>query len=380
MNNLHISLTEFRNESRVLKEVDSISKLPQVDYVYIAALHAEDLELEKQISSQISLKRFALKTRRLSKGLLGQAIKYIEFVFRVLFFYKNKDIGMVNIHALGLLPLGYLFKLIYGAKLIYDTHELETETNGSRGLRKRLGKWVERLLIRRADHVFVVSENIADWYRDKYKIPRPTVVLNAPRQQQVEKTNYFREKFNLRSDQIIVLYQGGLAPGRGVDLLLESFKQRNDDKVVIVFMGYGVLEGAIRMASETCNTVFFHKAVTPDVLLSYTVSADVGISFIENTCLSYYFCMPNKLFEYSMVGLPVIVSNMKEMREFIESNEMGVAVESETPEDINKAIDKLLLMDLSSLKRNAQEAATANAWEHQEEKMRAVYERLLGVA
>ena len=380
MNNLHISLTEFRNESRVLKEVDSISKLPQVDYVYIAALHAEDLELEKQISSQISLKRFALKTRRLSKGLLGQAIKYIEFVFRVLFFYKNKDIGMVNIHALGLLPLGYLFKLIYGAKLIYDTHELETETNGSRGLRKRLGKWVERLLIRRADHVFVVSENIADWYRDKYKIPRPTVVLNAPRQQQVEKTNYFRDKFNLRSDQIIVLYQGGLAPGRGVDLLLESFKQRNDDKVVIVFMGYGVLEDAIKIASETCNTVLFHKAVSPSVLLNHTVSADAGIHTIKNTCLNHYYCMPNKLFEYSMVGLPVIVSNMKEMREFIESNEMGVAVESETPEDINKAIDKLLLMDLSSLKRNAQEAATANAWEHQEEKMRAVYERLLGVA
>jgi len=380
MNNLHISLTEFRNESRVLKEVDSISKLHQIDYVYIAALHAEDLEFEKQISSQISLKRFALKTRRLSKGLFGQTIKYIEFVFRVLFFYKNKDLGLVNIHALGLLPLGYLLKLIYGTKLIYDTHELETETNGSKGSRKSLGKWMERLLIRRADHVFVVSENIADWYRDTYKIPRPTVVLNAPRQQQVEKTNYFREKFNLRSDQIIVLYQGGLAPGRGVDLLLESFKQRNDDKVVIVFMGYGVLEEGIKIVSEAYNTVLFHKAVSPDVLLSYTVSADAGIHTIKNTCLNHYYCMPNKLFEYAMAGLPVIVSNMKEMREFVESNEMGVVAESETVQAINKAIDKLLLLDISSLKRSAQEAAIANAWEFQEEKMRAVYERLLGVA
>ncbi|MDC0994016.1 glycosyltransferase [bacterium] len=380
MNNLHISLTEFRNESRVLKEVDTISKLPRVDHVFIAALHAEDLELDENISSKVSLKRFSIKTRGLSKGLFGQAIKYIEFAFRILLFCKNKDIGIVNIHALGLLPLGYLLKLIYGAKLIYDTHELETETNGSGGLRKRLGKWVERLLIRRSDHVFVVSENIADWYRDKYKIARPTVVLNAPRQQKVEKSNYFREKFNVRSDQIIILYQGGLAPGRGVDLLLESFKQRNDDKVVIVFMGYGAMEDAIKIASESCNTVFFHKAVSPDVLLSYTVSADAGIHTIKNTCLNHFYCMPNKLFEYAMAGLPVIVSNMKEMREFVESNEIGIVVESETTEAINKAIDKLLMLDLNTLKRNAQITANSISWEHQEATIRAVYEILLGAA
>lgn len=43
----------------------------------------------------------------------------------------------------------------------------------------------------------MVSENIADWYRDTYKIARPTVVLNAPREQQVEKNDYFRETFGL---------------------------------------------------------------------------------------------------------------------------------------------------------------------------------------
>lgn len=376
MNNLHISLTEFRNESRVLKQVTTISSLSEIEYVYIAALHADDLKKE-EITNKISLKRFTLKTRGLSRGLLAQILKYFEFVFRVLFFYKKKNIGVVNIHALGLLPLGYLLKLIYGAKLIYDTHELETETNGSRGFRKKLGKWVERLLVKKADHVFVVSENIADWYRDAYNIARPTVVLNAPREQQVEKNDYFREKFGLRKDQVIVLYQGGLAAGRGVDLLLEAFKKRTDDKVVMVFMGYGNLEKEIQAASKSHSTIFFHKAVPPNVLLRYTVSADVGISFIENTCLSYYYCMPNKLFEYAMAGLPVIVSNMKEMREFVESHQMGSVVEEETVESLNKAIDKLLYMDLKVLKQNAKKAALENAWEHQEEKMQAVYKTLL---
>lgn len=377
MNNLHISLTEFRNESRVLKQATTISSLSKIEHVFIAALHAEDLKKEEVIAEKISLKRFTLKTRGFSRGLLAQILKYFEFVFRVLFFYKKKNIGIVNIHALGLLPLGYLLKLIYGAKLIYDTHELETETNGSRGFRKKLGKWVERLLIKKADHVFVVSENIADWYRDTYKITRPTVVLNAPREQQVEKNDYFRETFGLRKDQVIVLYQGGLAAGRGVDLLLEIFKKRTDDKVVIVFMGYGNLEKDIQEASKSHNNIFLHKAVPPNVLLSYTVSADVGISFIENICLSYYYCMPNKLFEYAMAGLPVIVSNMKEIREFVESHQMGVVVEDKTVESLNQAIEKLLYMDLTVLKKNAKKAALDNAWEHQEEKMRVVYKKLL---
>lgn len=377
MNNLHLTLTNFKNESRVLKEVHSISNLDKINHVYIAALHSENLELDVKYSNQISLKRFSLKTRGLSKGLFGQAIKYTEFIICVLSFYNRRGIDIVNVHALGLLPLGYLFKLIYSTKLIYDTHELESETNGLKGLRKHLSKWIEFFLIKRTDHVFVVSESIADWYQVTYQITRPTVILNAPKQQQFEKTNYFREKFNLRNDQIIVLYQGSLASGRGVKLLLESFKESNCDKVVIVFMGYGVLEDDINMASKVCNTVYFHNAVVPDVLLNYTASADIGICFIENTCLSYYYCMPNKLFEYAMAGLPVIVSNMKEMREFVESNEIGVVVGSETAEDINKAIDKLLLLDLNILKCNAQEAASANAWEFQEEKMRTVYLKLL---
>ena len=64
-------------------------------------------------------------------------------------------------------------------------------------------------------------------------------------------------------------------------------------------------------------------------MLRYTISADVGIHAIKNSCLNHYYCMPNKLFEYAMAGLPVIVSNMKEMRDFVLLNQMGVVVETE---------------------------------------------------
>jgi glycosyltransferase involved in cell wall biosynthesis len=192
-----------------------------------------------------------------------------------------------------------------------------------------------------------------------------------------KKNNHFRENLGIKDNSIIVLYQGGLSKGRGVDLLLECFKKRDDDKVVIVFMGYGQLEEDIKIASKERNNIFFHPAVDPDIVLEYTSSADIGISFIENTCLSYYYCLPNKLFEYTMVGLPVIVSNMKEMRELVEKYDMGIIVEDDKVNSMNNAIDKILQSDINQMKQNARKCAEENSWEVQEIKMLNEYKRVL---
>lgn len=87
--------------------------------------------------------------------------------------------------------------------------------------------------------------------------------------------------------------------------------------------------------------------------------------------------MPNKLFEYAMVGLPVIVSDMREMKEMVERYNMGVVVTSDTTEAINGAIEQILASDTATLKCNAKQCAEENAWEVQEMKMINEYRRVL---
>lgn len=377
MNNLHISLTEFRNESRVLKETNSILNHRIAANVYIASLHAEGLDEQKKYNEKLILNRFRLSSRKFGKNIFVQILKYVEFIVRVTIFYRRKEIGLINIHTLALLPFGIFLKNLYNAKLVYDTHELETETDGQIGIRKKLAKILEKKLIRKCDLVFVVSENIADWYAKEYDIMRPVVVKNAPQLFEQRKTNHFRTDLGVKEDSVIVLYQGGLSHGRGIDLLLECFKRRDDDRVVMVFMGYGELEEEIKEASKKRNNVFFYPAVAPEVVLEYTSSADIGVSCIENTCLSYYYCLPNKLFEYAMVGLPVIVSNMKEMRELVEHYEMGIIVEADDTEAMDKALNKVLTADIDQMKKNARRCAEENAWELQEIKMINEYNRVL---
>lgn len=378
MNNLHITLTEVRNESRLLKEAGSIKQHGIVDSVFIAALYGQGLPQHEAIADGISVKRFVLFSRRLPRNLVVQVVKYIEFMIRVAGYYRKKDIGLVNIHALALLPLGFLLKSVYGARLIYDTHELESETNGLTGLRKKLAKRVEHSFIDTADQVFVVSEAIAEQYVLDYHIKRPVVVLNTPQYRSVSPTNRFRETFAIGEDRAIFLYQGALVSGRGVEVVLEAFKSNIESSAVIVFMGYGPLEAEIKAASMNYPHIFFHPAVRPQAVLDYTASADIGIALIENTCLSYYYCMPNKLFEYLMAGLPVIVSNMREMAAFVRDNTLGVVTADETPAAISSAIATLLKADLNHLRENALAAGKRYSWELQEQKMIAAYQTLTG--
>ena len=367
----------MRNESRVLKETNSILNFNIASKVYIASLQGDDLEEEKIYKDNLILNRFKLSSRRLSKNLFVQVVKYFEFIIRVTLFYKKKDIKIVNIHSIALLPFGVFLKYLLKAKLVYDTHELETEINGGNGLRKKLAKFMEKSLIKMCDLIFVVSENIADWYSNEYEIKRPVVVKNAPRLIGNGKANHFRDNLGIKDESIIVLYQGGLSKSRGVGLLLEAFKKRVDDKIVIVFMGYGELEENIRSSSDEYDNIFFHQSVPPEILLEYTSSADIGIHMIQNTCLNHFYCMPNKLFEYAMAGLIVIISNMKEMREVVERYNMGIIVEEYSVGALNSAIDKLLETDLFKMKQNARRCAEENSWEVQEIIMFKEYKRIL---
>ncbi len=376
VNNLHISLTEFRNESRLLKEAESLVRAQVFSRIHVAALHAEGLAFEQAFGPNVCTHRFNLITRKLRKNLLFQVLKYLEYCIRVFLFYKNKKISCVNVHSLGLLPLGVFLKFAWSTRLIYDAHELETETNGAKGFRKKIGKWLERKLIKKVDMTIVVSESISDWYANTYHIPRPPVVLNAPNQRALKKNNYFREQLGIRDDQVILLYQGGLVAGRGIHLILDVFNARQDDKVVAIFMGYGPLKDEIQAIAANRKNIYFYPAVAPQVVLDYTASADFGISLIENSCLSYYYCMPNKLFEYAMAGLPVLVSNMKDMSELVSKNQIGAVIGDFSVAGINRAIDDFLMQDLTTVKANAYRVACKNAWEVQEQKMLAAYQSI----
>ena len=81
-------------------------------------------------------------------------------------------------------------------------------------------------------------------------------------------------------------------------------------------------------AGEQNERIHYHESVSSKILNEYTCSANIGICLIEDLCLSYKFCLPNKFFEYAMAGLPILVSDLPEMRKLVEEYDCGVVCDS----------------------------------------------------
>jgi glycosyltransferase involved in cell wall biosynthesis len=376
-NNLHITMNSFRYGSRILKETASLLQSGLVQHIYIAALHEEGLDEHEVIDKGRSVWRARLKSRKWPRSLPIQLVKYMEFCMKVILYARRRNIKVINIHSLALLPLGVFLKWILGAKLVYDAHELETETYGMRGLRQVIARHVERMLIKYASLIIVVGDGINDWYRDTYGLSNIVTVLNCPEFQEHRNTKRFHNELGIPEGEKIVLYQGGLVGGRGVEQLLKIFSEYGDDRHVLVLMGYGELESLIKEYVESHGNVYFQEAVPPSVVLQYTASADVGISYIDNASLNDRFCLPNKLFEYIMAGLPVIVNNAPEMRRVVIENKIGIVLSELTPESLKQALDELARIDAGELKENIKNAASKFSWQNQERVMIDAYKKYL---
>lgn len=370
-----IVLNNFKNDSRVLKENISLQKAGYK--VKVVALYEEPLEEYENVQN-IPVNRIKLKTRSWSKNKMIQILKYFEFIYKVIKQYKNSSI--IHCNDLNTLPIGVIIKKFFNkdAKIVYDAHEYEINDTPNESRYKIKMKYIlENFLIKYADKVITVSDSIANEYVKLYGIEKPALVLNTPPYKDIQKKNIFRETFGIQENQTIFLYQGGLSHGRGIEILLETFKTIDDENAVIVFMGYGSLENMIKKTSKEYKNIYLHQAVSTTALLDYTSSADFGISTIEDSCLSYRYCLPNKLFEYLMAEIPVIVSNLYEMRRLVKINRIGIVAEENTPQGLKKAIKEAVKLDKEELKTNIQKVKTIYNWEEQEKVLLNVYKGLI---
>jgi glycosyltransferase involved in cell wall biosynthesis len=292
-------------------------------------------------------------------------------------------------HDLNTLPLAFAMARRHGAKLVYDSHELYLDRNRFRPLSffgRLFVQRIEAFLIRRCDGVITVNESIAEILRDRYSIPLPTVVMNTPFRcdSSIDPgSRSLRSCLPIRSDHRILLYSGGITFNRGLDKLIRSLVLLPDCHLIM--MGYGA-EAFVQELAElaehekVADRLSFFGPVPSEEVSLYAASADLGVAPIENACLSYYYCSPNKLFEYIHAGLPVIASNFPEMCRVIDRHQIGEAFDPSDPADIARSVKKILDQPekLPRLRENSRQAAAFYNWEIESKRLLKLYRDLLG--
>ncbi len=378
MHNLHITLTEFRNESRLLKETASLLHHGLFKSIAIAALHTTGLAEREVLNEKCNLFRLRIRSKSLPRSFIFQLVKYAEFCIRVILLAMRHPPNVINVHTLALLPLGVFLKYLFRARLVYDAHELETEVEGLQGLHQRVSRLVERLCIRSVDLTILVGPMICDWYRNRYQIESVVAVLNCPPLKKVASNGRLRQELGIGSHLKVCLYQGALCSGRGIEFLLDSFEHHSiDDSLVLVCMGYGELEDAIKGIAARCPRIYYFPAVPPTLILEYTVDADIGFALFENSCISHQLCLPNKLFEYAMASVPVVCSPMPEMAALIQKYGIGTLIEATSPIGLWRALHRVSSFERRDLQMRLLEFKSRFCWEKEEIVMINAYKKYL---
>jgi glycosyltransferase involved in cell wall biosynthesis len=355
---------------RICSAVAAMGLFAGVEQVGTAAEGLADREEDRRGFTRVRL----VGRQRAAGSFLEKATAATRWGQRVFAHYRSAHVACINAHSLAVLPLAAKMARHHGARIIYDTHELETETVGAQGLRYPVLKLVERWYIHRASAISVVSPSIADWYALTYGLPRPFVIRNVPGRARDDAPAPLRRQLGIAPHAPIFLYQGLLNAGRLVPEFIDAFRQLPDRHLVL--LGFGPLEADVRAAAQAHPNIHFIPAVPADQLLSYTRAADVGLCGVADACLSYRLALPNKLFEYLAAGIPVLAPDLPDIRALMDETGAGWIVPR--ADAWQAAIGGLTDDAIRAARPAAQAAGERHTWDGELPELTRLYAHALG--
>ncbi len=268
---------------------------------------------------------------------------YIKFLFLLFKALKNIKADYYFAEDIYVLPATSFFAKRRKAKLYYNSRELYSHIGGLKDKKsvQMLISLVEKFYISKPDYVLVTGELDAEYLTHIYGITNTLLLRNLPLFNKPAETIDLRSKLGIPDNYMIIIYQGVLLRGRGISLMLKALQEL--ENIAFVVIGEGVYRKEFEEEARQLkidDRVYFLGSVEHEKLLNYTAAADLGVALIENISLSYFYALPNKLFEYIMAEVPVLVTNLPQMKAIVENYGVGEFITEESPEEIISVINK----------------------------------------
>jgi len=125
---------------------------------------------------------------------------------------------------------------------------------------------------------------------------------------------------------------------------------------------------------ELASKMLMMDKMPADKLRMYTQVADLGLSLDKPLHLNYTLSLPNKLFDYIHAGIPVVVSDLPELRRIIKDHNVGWIVPEVEPGQIAQTIESAFRSnELEEKKSNCESAAQLLNWENEEKVLKRIF-------
>ena len=334
------------------------------------AMHARPETLPAPLRTFSIMARRAVRVSRFlrARGSLSAALSaYWSFPHFQMLYNQARlvtpDIWLAN--DWDTLPIAARLADETGVPFGYDSHEFAISEYEQRMvwrvLQRPMIANIEAGLIHRAAVVSSVSPGISRALAEIYKLARPPItIFNSPRWEETP--------FRATLEPARVLYHGTVAPGRGLEETVQSVEQWRNGRTLTIRgpsspPTYAAHLATLAKRQKVSNRVVIEGPVPMTSLVEAARHFDIGILALPGYSRQNMFALPNKLFEYTMAGLALCMSDLPEMAGLISKHGLGITVADNAPSSIASAINSLDRHAIDAYKRNSIAAARGLSWD-----------------
>lgn len=314
----------------------------------------------------------------------------LRLIPRVLRLALRQRADLYAFHDPELLPVAAALRLLRRRPVIYDVHEDVPASIRNRGYLARplrplvatLYRLIERLALPLVAGLTLADEAYGRYYRGR----RAAVVRNYPLLTYAD----LYEPPVARRERLQLVYTGSVTHLRGLREMLQLVHHLRPRfpslhlRIVGPMGPEGESELAARLIADLdltdcveCTGNVSHADVHRHIL-----DADVGLALLHPDP-NYLRSLPTKMFEYMMMGRPVVVSEFPLWKRIVDEEGCGFAVPPLDLDTVAAAVTQLL--EEEALRRRMGEAGRRAvlerySWEREGERMVALYREVLGEA
>lgn len=331
----HYDLSVIRELIFSRKESDAILELTGL----IATVELSDRDL------------FAVLDR-IEKPRIRMFRWYIRYILQMTFSLVSQAEKISGINAviatdLDTLLAGILLKERWGVPLLYDAHEFWPAADVDQDVVEH-DFWValEGRLLKCVDYAQTVSSSLAAHMSKLYGRPFICVPNAEPLSSLIAEKDR-NTSARLSGEECRFLFQGGFAPARGIDVLIQAWpKTANSAILVLRGPDSAFKQKMIRLSKSVGllgSRILFPEPVDESQLVRAASECDVGLIPYTPCGVNYANCCPNKLSQYMAAGLPVLASKTNYVEEIMRESGAGLVVDFSNSEQLIKAIDAFAL-------------------------------------
>ncbi len=313
------------------------------------------------------------------KGPLFYALYNIRLFWFLL--WHHADILVSN--DLDTLPANFLAAKIKKIPLVYDSHEYFTGVPelSNRPKIQRIWKKIESYCLPKVDYAITVNESIAQLFKEEYNKDF-NVIRNVP----LITKPFLNERESLRRElglplnkKILILQGAGINIDRGAEELVAAMSYLPNYLLLIV--GGGDVIGDLRKIVSEKNLkerILFIAKQPIEILRKYTAASNLGVTLDKANNINYKLSLPNKLFDYIHAGVPVLSSDLPELKRIIVGYDIGKISPNHDPKNISKVIEEMFSSEeqIKKWEANTVIAAKDLNWDKEKERLLSIFKKI----